>query len=351
VKAVLLTRGDPDALTGGSLYHRRIAARSRPLGVDVDIRPLAAGDDPREAARGADVVVVDSIVASRVRPDALGRPVVASVHQRPGGLTGQVARRAARWALDRRCYRRASVVVVPSAFLASELARAGIPASRVRIVAPGCSTPVVAPRETRSTPPGTAVEFASVANLSAHKRPFDLLDGFARLADLDVSLAIVGGATDPRLAERVGRRLARPDLAGRARWLGPLSPEAVAAVLASADVFALPALHEGYGMAVAEAMRAGLPAIVARSGNLPDLVRDDVDGIVVGPRDAGALAAAMRRLASEASLRRAMGAAARLRAEGFPSWEEAAERFCAVLRAAHASGPGAPVSGDPTSAV
>jgi glycosyltransferase involved in cell wall biosynthesis len=350
VKAVLVTRGDPEALTGGSLYHRRIAARSRPLGVEVDIRPLAAGEDPREATRGADVVVIDSIVASTVRPDTLGRPIVASVHQRPGGLTGHLARRAARWALDRRCYRRANVVVVPSAFLASELTRAGVAASRIRIVTPGCSTSVVASRHPRS-PARTGVAFASVANLSAHKRPFDLLDAFARLADLDASLAIVGRATDARLAERLRRRLARPDLAGRVRWLGPLPPAAVADVLASADVFALPALHEGYGMALAEAMRTGLPAIVARSGNLPYLVRDGVDGIVVRARDTGALAAAMRRLAREAPIRRAMGNAARLRAEGFPSWDEAAERFCAALRAAYASGPRAPLSGGPTSAV
>jgi glycosyltransferase involved in cell wall biosynthesis len=350
VKAVLLTQGDPGALTGGSLYHRRIAERSRRFGVDVDIRPLGGGDDPRLAARGADVVVVDSIVASSVRPDTLGRPVVASVQQRPGGLTGHVARRAARSVLDRRCYRRASIVVVPSAFLASQLERAGVPAWRVRVVTPGCSAPVAASPESRPTRARTRVAFASVANVSAHKRPVELLDAFARIADLDASLVLVGGATDARLAERLERRLARPDLAGRARWLGPLSPGAVATVLASSDVFVLPALHEAYGMAVAEAMRAGLPAIVARSGNLPTLVRDGVDGIVVRPGDTGALAAAMRRLADEAPLRRVMGAAARLRAEGFPSWEDAAERFCAALRAAHAPGAPTPVSGCPTSA-
>jgi glycosyltransferase involved in cell wall biosynthesis len=350
VNAVLLTRGDPDATTGGALYHRRIVDRSPAFGVHLEIRPLERGEDARDAAGEAEVVVVDSIVASRVRPEALARPVLASAHQRPGGLTGRAGARAVRAALDRRCYLRATRVVVPSEFLASELARAGVPAPRLHVVPPGRAVPEFALRATRSAAGRAPAAVASVANLSVHKRPLDLLEAFAKLGDLDVSLTLIGHGTNPRLADRVRRRLARPDLAGRARWLGPLPPAAVAKELAAADVFALPALHESYGMAVAEAMTAGMPAVVARSGNLPNLVRDGIDGLVVPPRDVAVLSAAMRRLVRDASLRRTMGAAARSRAAGFPSWDETAERFCAVVRAAH-SPAGVPGMRGPTSAV
>jgi glycosyltransferase involved in cell wall biosynthesis len=350
MNAVVLTRGDPDATTGGSLYHRWIADRSPAFDVHLEVRRFEPGDDARDVAGEVDVVVVDSIVASRIRPEALGRPVVASVHQRPGGLTGRAAGRSVRAALDRRCYLRATGVVVPSEFLASELARARVSAQRLHVVPPGRGVPAFAMRATRSAAGRAPVVVASVANLSAHKRPLDLLEAFARLGDLDASLTLVGHGTDPWLAERVRRRLARPDLVGRARWLGPLPPAAAAQELGSADVFALPALHESYGMAVAEAMTAGLPAVVARSGNLPNLVRDGIDGLVVPPRDVQALSAAMRRLVRDASLRRTMGAAARSRAARFPSWDDAAERFCAVLRAAHAPAR-APGSRGPTSAV
>jgi glycosyltransferase involved in cell wall biosynthesis len=215
------------------------------------------------------------------------------------------------------------------------LVRAGIPARVLHVVEPGCDP--VAVRPSRSDRLGGDVRFICVANLSAHKRPLDVVEAFARLGGLDASLTLIGAGVDPRLAERVRMRLEQPDVAGRARWLGPLAPADLSAELATADVFVLPALDESYGMAVAEAMRAGLPAIVARSGNLPNLVRDGVDGLVVAPRDVRALAGAMRALGPDRELRDAMARAASRAAERFPTWDDAARAFCAVLRSAQVS--------------
>jgi len=332
VRAVILTCGDPDALTGGSLYHRRIAARASRTGVEIDVRPLDHGDDPTAIASDADVVVVDSIVASRVRPSRFGVPVVASVHQRPGGLTGASLARMVGARQDLRCYRAARAVVAPSTFLAAVLERGGVPPERIRVVPPGRDMPAEgAGRRSgdRRDAPGTS--FVCVSNLSPHKRPLDLLEAFASLDDPAATLTLVGGARDARLTDRVRSRLRRPDLAGRATWVGPLAPEAVAERLGRSDVFVLPALDEAYGMAVAEALGLGLPAIVARSGNLPAIVSDGVDGIVVAPRDTAALAGAMRRFARDPELRNWMSAAARAGAKRFPTWDETARRFAATL--------------------
>jgi len=220
-----------------------------------------------------------------------------------------------------------SAVVVPSGYVARVLARFGVDRRRMRLVAPG--TQRVEPGE-RPRSPGP-VRFVCVANLSAHKRPLDLIEAFSR-ADVDASLTLVGGAPDERLAARVRARLRAADVAGRARWLGPLAPDRAGAAIAAADAFVLPALHESYGMAVAEAMAAGLPAIVARSGNAPALVRDGLDGLVVPARDAGALAAAIRRLATDERSRLEMSRSARTRAATFPTWERSAERFADVVR-------------------
>jgi glycosyltransferase involved in cell wall biosynthesis len=335
VNVVLLTAGDPNALSGGSLYHRRIAERAAPSGVDVDIRPLEGRRDVEPPTRDADVVVVDSLVASRVRPGSFAVPVVASVHQLPGGLSGPRPVRAVRARRDLRLYRNADAVVVPSAFLRGALTRAGVPPDVVHVVEPGSEIVVRGP--SRREPRGDVVRFISVANLSAHKRPLDAIDAFARLGDVPASLTLIGAAVEPRLGRRVRDRLERPDLADRARWIGPLAPAAVAGELGSADVFVFPALDESYGMAVAEAMRAGLPAIVARSGNPPNLVRDGVDGLVVTPRDVRSLAGAMRSLALDRSRRDAMAGAARRAAERFPTWDDAVDAFCAVVRSAQAS--------------
>jgi glycosyltransferase involved in cell wall biosynthesis len=333
---VVLTSADPGARTGGSLYHRRIAERAPAWGVEVEIRPLGRG---RVATAEADVVVVDSIVAARVaarleirRP---GAPIVASVHQRPGGLTGVRPGRAVRRALDLRLYRHAEAVVVPSAYLADVLARSGLARARLAVVEPGCERAVV---EAERTPSGGPASFLSVANLSPHKRPLDLIEAFAALGDVDATLTMIGGCADARLGRRVETRLRRPDVAGRARWMGSQPRDRVLRAMLEADVFVSPALGESYSIAVAEAVAGGLPAIVAASGNLPTLVRDGVEGLVVRPRDPRALAAAMRRLATDAGARERMGSAALERGRELPGWDDTARAFVGVLEGVQARG-------------
>jgi glycosyltransferase involved in cell wall biosynthesis len=335
VNAVVLTAGDPNALTGGSLYHRRVADRAARFGVQIDIRAIENAIDARGAAFGADVVVVDSLVARWVPAGGFDAPIVASVHQRPGGLVGRWPGPVVRAARDLRRYQRAKAVVVPSSFLRALLVRAGVPAHVLHVVEPGWD--LFAVRSSRRVRMGGDVRFMYVANLSAHKRPLDVVEAFADLGDVPASLTLIGAAADPRLGRRVRERLELPDLGGRARWIGPLPPASVAAELATADVFVLPALDESYGMAVAEAIGAGLPAIVARSGNLPNLVRDGVDGLVVPPRDVRSLTGAMRALALDRERRDAMGRAASRAAERFPTWDDAAGEFCAVLRSVQVS--------------
>ncbi|HZQ38043.1 MAG TPA: glycosyltransferase, partial [Dehalococcoidia bacterium] len=65
------------------------------------------------------------------------------------------------------------------------------------------------------------------------------------------------------------------------------------------------------------AMAAGRPVIASNIGGLPDVVAHGETGLLVPPGDVAALAAAMRRLLADASLRERMGAAAAWRAAGF----------------------------------
>jgi rhamnosyl/mannosyltransferase len=78
-------------------------------------------------------------------------------------------------------------------------------------------------------------------------------------------------------------------------------------------------------------MDAGLPVVGWRSGNLPHLVDDGKQGIVIRPGDVGALAGALRRLAEDEPERQRMGAAAAHRALSLPTWEQSAQQFYAIL--------------------
>jgi glycosyltransferase involved in cell wall biosynthesis len=78
-------------------------------------------------------------------------------------------------------------------------------------------------------------------------------------------------------------------------------------------------------------MDAGLPVIGWRSGNLPHLIDDGEQGIVVTPGDIPALRRALRSLAEDEPTRRSMAAAAARRAAALPTWDQSAERFFRIL--------------------
>jgi glycosyltransferase involved in cell wall biosynthesis len=86
-------------------------------------------------------------------------------------------------------------------------------------------------------------------------------------------------------------------------------------VLAAADVFVLPTLFDALPTVIMEAMAARLPVVASATGGIPDMVVDGVEGLLVPPGDVGALARAVSRLLADRELARALGTAARGRAE------------------------------------
>jgi len=83
----------------------------------------------------------------------------------------------------------------------------------------------------------------------------------------------------------------------------------VPAVLAAADCLVAPSRFEGFGLAVAEAMAAGLPVVASNVNALPELVEDGVSGLLVPPDRPGELARAVLRVLRDREL--AAGLAAR----------------------------------------
>ena len=102
------------------------------------------------------------------------------------------------------------------------------------------------------------------------------------------------------------------------RFLGHVPPEALATWYRAADVFVHSnAGPEPFGMAVVEAMAAGLPVVVSALGGPAEIVTDGVDGILVPPGDASALARAVSDLLGDPAARARLGSAALMRAAAF----------------------------------
>jgi glycosyltransferase involved in cell wall biosynthesis len=128
----------------------------------------------------------------------------------------------------------------------------------------------------------------------------------------DAELWVVGERLASDHGGEVDDLLASSGLGDRLRRLGYRHD--VAAVLAAADIFALPSYFEGLPMSVIEAMLTGLPVVASDIRGPREQVVPDVTGLLVPPKQVAPLAAALRRLTADAELRAAMGAAGRARA-------------------------------------
>ena len=331
----LVTRGSPAQLTGGHLYHRRMAEAAPARDAVVEFVSLARWQNPLPRSRG--LMVVDSITAWSVapwvwlrRPD---RPLAAILHQPPGGIAQPTTRTALQRPLDRAFYRRCDLLIAASRALGSELVDGhGFPAARVCVVEPGSDVALhgAAPADLRQ---GRRIALLCVANWSSNKGLLELLDA---LAGLDAELATVHLAgredVDAGYAAKVRARLARPDLRDRVVTHGPLSREDVGRLFANADGFVLPSYVETYGTVYGEALGAGLPTIGWRAGNLPNLVTDGREGCLVPPGDVAGLRTVLERLATDDEWRAQLATAARRRGATLPTWDAAADAFFDALR-------------------
>jgi glycosyltransferase involved in cell wall biosynthesis len=344
----LITLGDPRRLSGGYLYHLRMAeaapahkAQIRFLSFPEWPFPLAALRGPAMLRRaeegGAGAVLLDSIAAAFAGPALtmrrLGVPLIGVLHQPPGGIDHPAVRALAQAPLDRLALRRADVLLAASDHLAEQLVEAGLAEPRIRVVPPGrdVAAPPAGPLEDLRHGRGAA--FLSVANWLPRKGVLELLEAFARLPADAGTLHLAGDeSADAMYAARVRARLADADLVGRVVRHGPRTATDVAALYAAADVFVLPASREPYGTVWGEAMAFGLPVVGWRAGNLPHLAEDGSEGLLVEPGDVDALAQALTRLVLDGDLRTSLGAAAKRRALERPTWDASAELFFAAIR-------------------
>ncbi len=344
----LVTLGDPRTMTGGYLYHRRMADLAPAFDAQVVFASFPTWPFPLPALAGAallrsvirqrpDVLLLDSIAAAFLGPWLWRRrlpvPLVGILHQPPGGIDHGRTRTRVQAPLDSRAYRHAARLLVASAALGEQMRHTGVPDSLLRVVPPGRDVAAETVLPDTDLRAGRKAALLSVGNWVARKGLLDLLEAVAALpADL-VTLHLVGDTdAEPAYAARVRTRLAAPDLVDRVVVHGRCSPEEVAGLYRAADIFALASFREPYGTVYGEAMAEGLPVVGWDAGNLPHLARDGVEGRVVPVGDRAGLTTALAALATDEPLRRRLGAAAARRAATFPSWEDTALLLFTELR-------------------
>lgn len=158
----------------------------------------------------------------------------------------------------------------------------------------------------------------NVSNFKQQKAPLDFVRaaGIAAREAPALRFAFVG---DGELRGEVEQAVAREGLGARMTLAGWRRD--VPDVMRAADVFALSSLWEGLPRSVVQARACGKPVVATAVNGTPEAVEDGVTGFLVPPGDAGAMAAALVRLARDPVLRDAMSRRAR---EGLDEFSAAA---------------------------
>ena len=322
---------------GVDLRFASLPARGFPLAA------LGAWAALRETA-GAGVILVDSIAAAFLAPALRHRPppvpIVAVVHQPMGGIDHGHVRRWLQAPLDRSLYRQTRCVIAASDALAEDLAAGGLDPDSIEVVPPGCDAgaPESPAPDLRL---GRSASLLCVGNWVERKGILDLVQAFARLGPDAATLHLVGRVDiEPHYARAIRTRLEAPDLARRVVVHGPVPRDRVTTLLAAADVFVLPSVREPYGTVYGEALAMGVPVVGWRAGNLPHLVEDGKEGILLTVGDIAGLGDALARLALDQELRARLRAAARERGRQLPTWEQSARRFFEIVTSVADAGAG-----------
>jgi glycosyltransferase involved in cell wall biosynthesis len=195
-------------------------------------------------------------------------------------------------------------VVVPSEAIGRFAVECiGIPPDQVAVVPNG-----VDPRRFVAAPDARHGSFTAVwlGWMAPVKRLDVLLEAVSAVPRL--RLRLIGGGPGERM---IGSAIAARGLVDRVVMTGPVADPAT--LLAHADVFVMSSAAENCPLALLQAMACGLPVIATRVGGIPEIVRDGVEGLLVPPGDAPALAAALARTANDRPSTRAMGSRARAR--------------------------------------
>jgi glycosyltransferase involved in cell wall biosynthesis len=278
------------------------------------------------AARRADVLYATATyAAAAVASVAARRPLVAKLVSDPA------YERASRWrlfsgtleefqrarsvpvrmlkALRTASLRRASTIVVPSAYQAAIARSWGLRGDRIHVL----TNPAPPPRaiSAEGLPPGT---FVFVGRLTRAKALWTAIDATALVPG--ARLVVVGDGPDRVALEQRARASAAAE---RVDFRGALPRDDALHVVAGAAAALLSSDYENLPHSAVEALSVGVPVVATSVGGVPEVVHDGENGLLVPPGRPGELAAAMRRVLEEPGLRDRLAAAAKPSVEAISS--------------------------------
>ncbi len=220
-------------------------------------------------------------------------------------------------------YAQADCIVVPSTFAARSFMAEGIPAEKLRTIPYGVELDAFHPQGAPD-PERFDVAFAGQVNL--RKGIPYLLEAFARVRHPRKRLRLLGPVLS--YMKPVLARLPMENV----EVLGPVGRADMIRYLSASHVLVLPSIEEGFGLVQGEAMACGCPVIASSNTGAADLFTDGVEGFIVPPGDADALAERLQELADDPAKQESIRQAALDRVRHLGGWNDYGDRWIAVLR-------------------
>ncbi len=345
IDAAFCIPGDLALPTGGYRYDRELLARMPAHGVDLHhvllpgrfpdptAADIAASRAALHGAAGQGPLLIDGLALGALPVEIvreLDRPVVALVHHPLCLETGLPADREAFLRRNEAEVLRLCPLILATSCTTKRwlIDEFGLPGDAITVAEPGVDRPVRAPAA------GNPTQLLAVGAVSERKAYPLLVEALSTLRDYDWRLTIAGSLTlSPTAATRLREVIAASGCAERIALTGAIGEPELAALYAGADLFVSASLHEGYGMALAEALAHGLPIVASSAGAADDLL-PAAAALKVDQGDEAALAAALRRVLGDAALRRRLSDGAWEAGRSLPTWDAAASIAADVLKAA-----------------
>jgi glycosyltransferase involved in cell wall biosynthesis len=306
------------------VMHRRNEKFQRAIAqADIDQSDVVIGFDTSSeilAKRALAVrreLILDQTIA---HPKSKGRVYEQIRKQFPDWSNDLEIRDAAIGAAEDAEHQLAKAIVVASSFTKSTLVENGISPDKILL-----------------NPYGVDLQRFSIQHRSQNDRPFRflfaglvcarkgiplLLQAWSALNASQAELWIAGPIT-PTAASRIS--------AGKnVKILGKVPNPELAKIMAESDVFVLPSYFEGFGLVLLEAMAAGLPALTTTATAGPDVVTQEIDGLIFQSGDLDALVERMQFCLENRDRVASMGVNARRTAEQF-SWNAYGDRWAKIL--------------------
>jgi glycosyltransferase involved in cell wall biosynthesis len=350
----LMIYGSLDALTGGYLYDRKLAAHLSAHGDDVEVISLPWRNYARHLSDNVSPSLLRRLRTARLDvllQDELNHPSLVTTNLRLRKrrtypiVTVVHVLRAAEYLRSplHRLYastERRYLASVDAGVFCCQATRGAAEA----LLGRGMSGVVARPSCDHLTHPSSAAEVTararqlgplrilSVANVVPRKGLHTLLAALARVPHELWRLAVVGSLVmDPAYVRRVRRLIADAGLEANVELVGAVANSQVPAHLAASHVLVVPSSLEGLAIACLEAMRFGLPVISTTAGGVTEVVDHGQEGFLVAPGDGESLTTYLALLATDRDRLLRMGLAARRRAETLPTWDQSLEPARALL--------------------